>query len=498
MSASFEKVLDFIGRARSSFSGNNVNDDNDSAQSTVVNAEDSGRGARANVGGRRRSISEHIVSMITGDPKPMPSQPMAGPDGTHKLDYSAPHDDRSPSPTRDTAHGSQTTAGAPPRPQTQRKPVKPINAAPSAQEISAERRKQRINRLKMSKAMAPKVKKLERIKQEPLLESVASLDQRECELLRRAEHLDEQSRGINQTLDQRIGQALIDKLGTEGKLVEFVRQFDRRQSGMLSKIEFRLLVRNGLGLKMDNHSIERFYAKLDEHSSASIDLNRVKVALKACRACFLKDEAATQQMRTDGELLRARCVRIRDVRAATRRYEEMLERRAVLRDAPSLDSRIGMTIVLSNYKLSDVITRWDKKGKGEIGKGEFHRCIVELGVETCRAETEELFNSYDLDGGGTLSIDELNLALKKLVGAATTRHQHLEELLAQAQQERRVLDQRQRTLVAAEAAAEEAIAATEAARRHAAEEARKEAPNTKREKAVLYASSRSRPVDVTA
>ena len=507
-SSFIEQVFDGISRRRSSF----VSQDDD-------REEDSGHTSR------RRSFVEHLVALVTPS-ETVAHKELIGPGGARHRDPSRLRKARRWSvnshlkqlgtgahraPDAILGKGDTVAAGGPPRPQMQRsdvlhldglaaspapapakaigdkpikarKPVKPANLQPSDSEKWEEERKQRIQRLKMAKATAPKVKKAESKKREPLPETVQSLAKRIDELLARAQALEGGEGHVYGTLERRFGKALLDKCGVDGKLTEFVREFDRKQSGVLSKMEFRLLVRNGLGLKMDNTTIDEFFLKLDDDGGGSLDLKEVRAALKTFRTDGQKAEEDAEHLRCDAEALRERCVHLEEVRAETERYEELHARVALLRENLPLDARLGVVIVRRSLKLSDVISRWDNNGNGQLERVEFFQNIVELGLETDRAESDALFASFDEDDDGSLSIIELKPALKKLIDAATAKHHELEELTVLVETERRILDKRQRALIAAESAEEERIVETKEARRRAAEELREEALIKKREK----------------
>ena len=54
----------------------------------------------------------------------------------------------------------------------------------------------------------------------------------------------------------------------------------------------------------------------------------------------------------------------------------------------------------------------DVAGDGEISRKEFHAAMPKLGLEVSKADIDELFDSWDADGGGSLTFKELQKILR--------------------------------------------------------------------------------------
>ena len=76
--------------------------------------------------------------------------------------------------------------------------------------------------------------------------------------------------------------------------------------------------------------------------------------------------------------------------------------------APSLKVQLGQ-LVVTKEDLQRVLKAWDK-GK-EFLKGEFRINLRNIGLTVSSAQADELFDSWDDDGGGSLDIKELKIAL---------------------------------------------------------------------------------------
>ena len=60
----------------------------------------------------------------------------------------------------------------------------------------------------------------------------------------------------------------------------------------------------------------------------------------------------------------------------------------------------------------------DVDGDGEVTKKEFRKAMAVLGFEVSRAVMDEVFDSFDADGGGSISFKELQRCLHLSAGAA--------------------------------------------------------------------------------
>ena len=65
----------------------------------------------------------------------------------------------------------------------------------------------------------------------------------------------------------------------------------------------------------------------------------------------------------------------------------------------------------------DLFREWDTDGDGEVNKDEFRKAMPLLGLHVPRADVDALFDSFDADGGGTISFRELNKHLRRDVKA---------------------------------------------------------------------------------
>ena len=133
----------------------------------------------------------------------------------------------------------------------------------------------------------------------------------------------------------------------------------------------------------------------------------------------------------------------------------------------------GAMIVKRNMKIGDLTAKWDKDGDGSVSKAEFRKNVGDLGVvgvTDFRSEVDALFDSYDDDGGGDLSLEELKPTLKRLIDAAQNAVLMIKQLEKEATSLRKAAAKQQRQLLKAKAEQEEAVRVKAEADAKAAEE----------------------------
>lgn len=80
---------------------------------------------------------------------------------------------------------------------------------------------------------------------------------------------------------------------------------------------------------------------------------------------------------------------------------------------------------------------WDKNGDGILDKGEFRANVTAMGIEELsRKDIDALFDTYDNDGTGELSLEELKPTIKSLMEAASSHAQTLKDLARSRRLER--------------------------------------------------------------
>lgn len=82
-------------------------------------------------------------------------------------------------------------------------------------------------------------------------------------------------------------------------------------------------------------------------------------------------------------------------------------------DAHTFHSELQKALHKNLARVIDIFRDWDEDMSGTIDRKEFHRAIRALGFDAPRSEVDQLFNTYDKDGGGSIEYNEMNKMLRK-------------------------------------------------------------------------------------
>ena len=83
-----------------------------------------------------------------------------------------------------------------------------------------------------------------------------------------------------------------------------------------------------------------------------------------------------------------------------------------------------MVNAVATERVLDVFQAWDVDGGGSLSRAEFAAAMVRLGVKTTKAQLNKLFNELDPDHSGTIKHNELYWAVKERRGYAPG-HDHI-------------------------------------------------------------------------
>lgn len=72
-------------------------------------------------------------------------------------------------------------------------------------------------------------------------------------------------------------------------------------------------------------------------------------------------------------------------------------------DAAPVSEQIIGALIANAGKVIDLFRSWDDNGDGKVTRAEFHKAMIELGLEVPKDSIDSIFSRWDKDGGGELS-----------------------------------------------------------------------------------------------
>ena len=81
--------------------------------------------------------------------------------------------------------------------------------------------------------------------------------------------------------------------------------------------------------------------------------------------------------------------------------------------ARSVAEQLRDTLSKHAVRVIDLFREWDDDASGTVDKREFRRAMPLLGLDVPRAEVDRLFETFDPDGTGTITFDELHALLRR-------------------------------------------------------------------------------------
>ena len=157
----------------------------------------------------------------------------------------------------------------------------------------------------------------------------------------RAYDVEQRVSKVHTTLERRIGAVLAQKVKST-TLKDLIREWDKNGDGDISKMEFRIVVRNKLDIKADNKEIDALFNSLDTDGGGQLDLSEIKPALQALQDAAAGADQEAAQLRSEAERLQARAAEMLEVAQATEILEKEELRLEELRNATSIEAKIGV------------------------------------------------------------------------------------------------------------------------------------------------------------
>ena len=237
------------------------------------------------------------------------------------------------------------------------------------------------------------------------------------------------------TLEKMLGNALV-KTGADPK--ELVEKWDRKRKGAISRIEFRVGVREGLGLNADNAAIDAFFDHFDKDSGGTIDVPELRDGLDWLAAREQKEVKARDACVARLKALKEK----RDglapwVEKGTVALQRAFDEQASLvahRGLPHVDCKVGVKLTSKlksdenpkGVTFDDLVVAWDvaRVVPGQLNKEEFVKAAAAVLSDVTMKRQKSEASQLKLDSATTVEDKEkvrANIALKEALGVESTQ-----------------------------------------------------------------------------
>ena len=184
------------------------------------------------------------------------------------------------------------------------------------------------------------------------------------------------------------------------------------KSGDVTKIAFRKHVR--ATLEWPNvKDIDGLFMELDRDGGGTLDIAELQTAMKKLAEKAKAIDATASVVRDSIQFFQDRIDLATRVADTTAEAEDADRRLEGLRGFKTPSAKLGAELLRRNTKISDLVNSWDATD-GEVDKRQWRKNVKTFGIDESEADLDEIFDSIDLDGGGTLDLDELKAAMGSL------------------------------------------------------------------------------------
>ena len=205
------------------------------------------------------------------------------------------------------------------------------------------------------------------------------------------------------TIGQYFFQALRDAVKRSAiQAKQLFELWDSDGDGEVSKLEFRRAFR-AFGFKARDEDLDAIFRELDS-TKGSGTISFQDVSRELFRSAPLPESRAERDI-----LLAARVKRdVRRACAAEHQYVmDMAQPVAEFTRAEDVSAHLQHVLERNIFRLVDLFRAWDWDQSGTVEKTEFRRAMRALGCAAPKADIEQLFDQWDLDGNGSIDYHEL-------------------------------------------------------------------------------------------
>ncbi|KAL1529750.1 hypothetical protein AB1Y20_000686 [Prymnesium parvum] len=214
------------------------------------------------------------------------------------------------------------------------------------------------------------------------------------------------------------------------RAVELLRSWHGSNEGGITLKEFETNMRS-IGLSADHEEIEALFRVLDEDNSGSLGLANLKAGLVKLKEASSAAKLEVEHLAAKVRMLRERASKalsLLDDIAKAEEEEELLERSRLQQPLiVKLGTAINGEAKSTGQRGFQILKSWDSTNTDAVSKVEFRQHVKSLIPDVDYHEIDALFKSLDSDGSGTLEVNEIKPAIKRVLGVAGQALEEFEE-----------------------------------------------------------------------
>ena len=196
------------------------------------------------------------------------------------------------------------------------------------------------------------------------------------------------------------------------RIVQSFRAWDTDGSGSLSRSEFAMAMAV-IGFHCTSEELVSLFEQLDADGSGTIAYAELLGALRDATPGTTPSRPAATAKDTD--------LHASEYMVSTHELATIESARVQWVDGRSMTGQISDLLMGQMREVVDAFQKWDTDGSNSLTHAEFARAMAALGLKSSQ-KVEQLWKEFDSDGNGSISFDELRMALDppKLGAARST------------------------------------------------------------------------------
>ena len=230
-----------------------------------------------------------------------------------------------------------------------------------------------------------------------------------------------------------LGNAL---LSSDAKVSDLIKGWSKnakgKNKGDIGQIDFRMHVRNVITWT-NVKDIDALFANIDLNNDRSVSVSELTTFMKSLQEGARERDLQAIEVQKTVEFIRSRIELVKRAVDATKAAESAEARLQSDLSFTSVSTRLGKEMLRRATKISDLINGWESS-RGAMDRKQFRKNVRSYGIDDENTALDEVFDSFDADGSGSIDIDELKVALGNLREASADSERELKDLKKRTEQ----------------------------------------------------------------